>query len=276
MESMMLRSHARGASWRGLCASIGVVLLMSAVAGAQKLVPTGFAPSVHVDSAYFRGETLYVVHRVSNATSSTVPVWGIVLETPATGISQKRPGNGHWFLNRGTFDGRQTVQWMGLGRATIEAGRTSPALILGGVGLPGVVRRWVIAYTPPPKTENPDREPDIDPMVQRSVPGWSVGIVPVPADGTPASLTTRLRALLTRSCGELKWITQAGVCHSLDVKLEHAQSALRSGQTNVARNELSAFANELDAQYGPQPGKRVTDAGYALLSPNVTYLLRHL
>ena len=33
----------------------------------------------------------------------------------------------------------------------------------------------------------------------------------------------RLQRLLARACDELGWIAQAGVCHSLDVKLTAAQ-----------------------------------------------------
>jgi hypothetical protein len=74
----------------------------------------------------------------------------------------------------------------------------------------------------------------------------------------------------------LGWITQQGVCHSLDVKLAGALRALSSKSPNVARTELTAFVNELDAQHGSQPGKHVSHDAYALLRPNAVYLLGRL
>ncbi len=235
--------------------------------------PAGFSASVRVDSARRRGDTLFVTHTATNSTSSPQPLWGFVLETPTAVAVQRRPPIGHWLLNLGIFGGRQSAQWLGLGDAKVSPGHHTPPLSLGAVGIPDIVSYWIIAYTPPPQTDDPDGEPEVSPMLQRSIRGTTVGVAPLPPNATAASLTARLRSLLGRSCGELKWISQAGVCHSLDVKLAHAEEAFNSGQVAVAREQLAAFMSELDAQHGPQPGKYVGDSAYALLQSNASYIL---
>jgi hypothetical protein len=52
--------------------------------------------------------------------------------------------------------------------------------------------------------------------------------------------------------------------------------ALASGQTTVARETLTGFTNELDAQRGAEPGKHVSDEAYALLALNASYILSRL
>ncbi|MFS8638569.1 MAG: hypothetical protein FWJ74_10805, partial [Gemmatimonadota bacterium] len=79
-----------------------------------------------------------------------------------------------------------------------------------------------------------------------------------------------------RACGELGWITNAGVCRSLEAKLEAAERSLERGNTNSARGQLGAFLQELEAQHGPQPGKHVSDNAYWLLKINVEYVLSRM
>lgn len=259
------------------CAAFALVALpCCAAVGVAQTGPAGFSANVHVDSIRRRGDTLFVTHTATNAPSSPQPLWGFVLETPVAVAAQRTPASGDWFTNLGVFGGRQSAQWLGLGDAKVAPGHHTPPLSLGAIGIPDIVSYWIIAYTPPPQTDDPDGEPEVSPMLQRSIRGTTVGVAPLPQNATAASLTVRLRALLGRSCGELHWISQAGVCHSLDVKLIHAAEALDAGQTAAAREQLRAFMNELDAQHGPQPGKHVNDAAYALLEPNVSYILSKL
>lgn len=248
-------------------------LLAAAPALHAQMVPPGFSARVQVDSAWYRGDTLFVAHTVSNAPSSSGRLWGFVLETPAPLATQAQSSTGDWMLHRGVFAGRPTAQWIALGAAKPHPGESTPSLSAGAIGVPDVVSYWMIAYAPPRQTDDPDREPPVSPMLQRSIRGTTVGIVPVPAGATPAALTTRLRDLLGHACGDLGWITQQGVCQSLDVKLGHAQEAFAAGQSATARNELTAFLNELDAQHGAEPGKHVSDAAYALLAANARYLI---
>ena len=77
--------------------------------------------------------------------------------------------------------------------------------------------------------------------------GTTVGVVPFPANRSREALLARLDGLLTQSC-TLGWVDNAGVCHSLEVKV-------RSGATEALLHELEA-----------QRGKHVNDAAYFLLS----------
>ncbi len=238
--------------------------------------PPGFSASVHVDSVRRRGDTVFVTHTAINSASSPQLLWGFVLETPVAVAVQRTPTRGDWFTNLGIFGGRQSAQWLGGEDAKVPPGKHTPPLSLGAIGIPDIVSYWIIAYTPPPQTDDPDGEPEVNPMLQRSIRGTTVGVAPVPYGATAASLTARLRTLLDRSCGALHWISPAGVCHSLDVKLVHAMEALGAGQIATAREQLTAFMNELDAQHGPHPGKHVGDAAHALLLPNASYILSKL
>lgn len=277
MRPLVIRSICSEERRTGPIARIGTCALLAfAPALPAQMVPTGFSATVQVDSAYYRGDTLYVSHTASNAPGSPGALWGFVLETPTPVAVQHRPSTGHWLLNLGVFGGRQSAQWLALGAAKARPGQRTPPLSIGAAGIPDIVSYWVISFTPPPQTDDPDGEPEVNPMLQRSIRGSTVGIVPVPTGATAASLTARLQTLLGRACGELGWITQRGVCHSLDVKIVHAREALAAGQTTRARNELTALLNELDAQHGAQPGKHVTDSGYALLAANARYLLGRL
>ena len=66
---------------------------------------------------------------------------------------------------------------------------------------------------------------------------------------------------LSQVCTSLGWIGDAGVCHSLQVKLNAAGAAFQRGQTRTASNQLGAFRAELEAQHG----KHVNEAAYFLL-----------
>ena len=92
----------------------------------------------------------------------------------------------------------------------------------------------------------------------------------------PSSGLSVIRSDLDRACGELGWITNAGVCRSLEAKLEAAERSLERGNTNSARGQLGAFLQELEAQHGPQPGKHVSDNAYWLLKINVEYVLSRM
>lgn len=89
----------------------------------------------------------------------------------------------------------------------------------------------------------------------------------------PVALTLRmLREQLDFSC-ESGWISHHGICRSLAAKLAHAEALQGRGQTAQSRSVLRAFVAELDAQHGPEPGKHVSDAAFAMLTTNAQVLL---
>jgi hypothetical protein len=71
-----------------------------------------------------------------------------------------------------------------------------------------------------------------------------------------------------RSCEELNWVTNHGVCNSLEVKIRNVKRHIERGKTKQAENVLNAFLNEVKAQRG----KHITEEGYALLYYNAEYL----
>ena len=252
-------------------------LVIPAALGAQG-APSGFAVTTRVDSIEVRGETIRLGLSVENARTSPVELWGIIVDAPSPVTRQEAPAltpgipDADWF--RQTIRAGQSVsEWLVIADVAFAPGTRTPTLWYEASGLPGLVTYRAVAYLPPPQTQNPDEEAPIDPVTRKSILGTTVGIVPAPSgsDAAPAALATRLLDLQGRSCA-LGWITQQGVCHSLEVKLQHAGAALAAGTLEEARGDLQAFINELDAQNG----KFVTTTAYALLRPNAQYLLARL
>jgi hypothetical protein len=230
---------------------------------------------VQVRGATLVGDTITIGYVVENVRVGGEDFSALLVAAPAPVVRMPKPARLDWVTDS-RYRKRRIAVWVLTEDEMLHPGQTSPALTLVARGLPGLVRYWAV----PDLTAHPPRYIDEDATEDSyftySDTGTTVGAVPVPAGATAASLATRLRALSNRACGPLGWIGQPGVCHSLDVKLAHVQDALADGQTNVARNELTAFLNELDAQHGTRAGKTVGDEAYALLALNAAYLLAHL
>jgi hypothetical protein len=245
---------------------------------------------------------------VTDGPTSAQKLWGFTLEARVPQPVQNQPP-GHWMLHRGPFAGQESVTWIALGATKAAPGASTPPLDVGAVGIPGVVSYYTIADTPPPRTTDPDGEDPSDQMLQRSLSGTTVGIVRVPAAATPTTLTARLRNLLTQACNELQWVgpgapvaaslsvaytpaTANGArrtltssaaaaaraplpasCQGPDASLAAAHRALVAGATATARDQLTAFVQQLD---GLRANGQINGAGYGLLAGNATYLLNHM
>jgi hypothetical protein len=255
-----------------------LIALFALPSSAQQRDLGGLRPlgvRVHVRSATIVGDTVTLAYAVENARTGGEDFSALLVATPAPVIRMPKPARFDW-VTHPRYRKRDIAVWVLVEDDMLHPGQTTPDLTLVGRGIPGVVRYWAVPDLeahPPRYVDEDDSE---DSYFVYSDTGTTVGIVPVPASATPASLAARLRALTSRACGRLGWISRAGVCQSLDVKLAHAQSALASGEMTVARNELGAFLDELDAQHGPQPGKAVSDEAYALLSLNAAFLRSRL
>jgi hypothetical protein len=70
----------------------------------------------------------------------------------------------------------------------------------------------------------------------------------------------------------LGWIKNQGLVTSLDAKLNNAKKKIASGDKKTAKNLLSAFQNEVQAQNG----KQLTPEAYALLYFNAKYMIDRL
>ena len=230
--------------------------------------------SVHVTHAHLAGDTTTIDYAVENVQPGGEDFWGLLISTPAAVVRMPAPTSLHWGIHP-RYRKQPIVGWMLYEDTLVAPGRTTPPLRLMALGIPDIVRYWAVPdlEANPPAPSYDEEPPTHDYYFTFSDSGITVGVVPVPPGATTASLTARLRTLLGRTCAELGWITPGGICQSLDVKLQQAQGAIAAEQGQAARTALAAFANELDAQHGPQPEKHVNDAAHALLSLNAAYLL---
>ena len=83
---------------------------------------------------------------------------------------------------------------------------------------------------------------------------------PASALSTPVVGLDWLSADLSKAC-TLKWISSAGVCNALRVKLANARTSVDARNLQAARGMLDAFLKEL----GAQRGKHVDQNAFALL-----------
>jgi hypothetical protein len=83
-----------------------------------------------------------------------------------------------------------------------------------------------------------------------------------------------LQAFQARSCADLQWITDTGLCASLGARLGRARQALARADRTGARAELRSFLSELEARHGA--GLPVSDNAYWLLKVNAGALLGRL
>jgi hypothetical protein len=254
-----------------------VIILPLSVQGQERNLG-GMQPlsvRVGVRSATLVGDTVTLVYAVENVRVGGEDFSALLVTMPAPVVRMSKPARLEW-VTSGRYRKQGVAVWVLVTEEMLHPGQTSPDLSVAARGLPDLVRYWAVPDLEAHPPRYIDGDSDEDPYFIYSDTGTTVGIVPVPPGATPASLADRLRALAARACGQLGWISKPGVCHSLDAKLANAQGAIGSGQATAAQNELSAFANELDAQHGSQPGKAVSDEAHALLAPNAAYLRARL
>lgn len=204
-----------------------------------------------------------VTYTLRNTASSRAGVFEFAIESPVTVADAISPDPEH--IVTAVRDRSGDIASWGWIAYQLAPGDRATGLSYEAVGLPGFVRYRVLPYAETPIAgENSvvmrDDRDTTGPRFEGNGAdfrlGRTVGIVAVPADQSPEALRSRLGALLDEAC-TLGWIDGRGVCNSLRVKL------------GPQKGGLQALQRELEAQRG----KHVNDAAYALLYPNVTYLL---
>lgn len=259
--------------------SLVLVALASASAAGQG-APV-FKTSARIDSVVFGDGTIRLGLSVQNSHSSTVSLWGVIVDAPSrvTRIDAplSTPGipDADWFRQTDR-QGRSVAEWFLVAENEFAPGARTPTLSFEALGVATLVSYHAVYHAPPPKTDNPDEELPRDQALQRSVPGTIVGIGPGPSAMSPIDLVSRLTLFLNRSCGELAWIDNRGVCQSLGAKLNAARASISANDRSATQGQLKALLNELEAQHGDQPGQHVTTSAYALLRSNALYLLSRL
>lgn len=191
---------------------------------------------------------------------------------------------GPWVAWHVPYDGRSFCSFEGPTIPLRAGGRLEASLSTELLPVPGTVRaigfregiRWP---THDPIPQNDRARMVIDSL--QDAHGWIAVSTIVPARDpsafdSPANAIGLIRIDLAQACVQLGWITNPGVCRSLEAKLEEAARSLRRGRTDAAREQLESFLAELDAEHGAPPGKHVNDNAYALLRTNAEYLLSRL
>lgn len=204
-----------------------------------------------------------VSYTLQNGRTSQAPVFEFAVESPVTVDDATSPDPEHIVTAVRDLSG-DIASW-GWIAYQLAPGDRATNLSYEAMGLPGFVRYRVLPFTETPVAgENgvviADEVDAIGPRFEGNGRefrlGRTVGIVAVPADASPEALRSRLGSLLNEAC-TLGWIDSRGVCNSLRVKL------------GPQKGGLQAMRNELEAQRG----KHVSESAFALLYPNVTYLL---
>jgi hypothetical protein len=141
----------------------------------------------------------------------------------------------------------------------------------GGFGvrspyLPGV-REFAAIPTEQSCCTKPNPQGELPSAFSFRVRGFTVA----PTYGPDEMTLQVIRDLLGRICGELRWISQEGVCKSLRARLD----AGGLGEAAGRREQLQAFLQELDARHDAA-NKPVSNNAYWLLKVNGEFLLSHM
>jgi hypothetical protein len=118
--------------------------------------------------------------------------------------------------------------------------------------------------------------PEADVTVKRKV----LGPATPPAELNPVDFLDNIIDM-KHEAFSLGWITNKGIERSLDAKLDAARKKLSAGDYGTARNILTAFVNEVEAQGCEShddcsKGKHLLPEAYALLKYNAQYLADNL
>lgn len=241
---------------------------------------TPAAPKVRVAAhvAHFasRGDTLEIGYVVQNLPSSPYELWAFFIDSPVTALALSAPSDRHaWSTHRSRGDEVMAI-WMA-DASNVRPGESTPELRMKAVGVTDLVG-YIALHDLTQVRDTIDAEDDAphDMVRERGAHGTTVAIVPAPVASSPGRELRRLRRLVQWACGSAQWIPQRGICNSLQAKLEQAAAALAAGRRSGARPHLAAFLAELDAQHRGERDDHVTTSAYALLRPNVVFLLRLL
>src|SRR6266487_1040120 len=198
------------------------------------------------------------------ATGGRVPV---IDHVPAGPISP--PNWQAWLFNSGI------LAWLGTRGGLHARDSIAPGTSLSGFGirssyLPGIRSVWV-EPTWQDCCSQPRGPEDVHPSpTEFRVAGLTVG-----PSLHPDSVSIQvLQAFHARTCTELRWISDAGVCASLGGRLDRARQGLTQADRTGARAELRSFLSELEAQHGV--GRPVNDNAYWLLKVNAEFVLGRL
>ncbi len=232
---------------------------------------------VRMDLSAPRGtgtNTLPATGRFSHDAGGSAPVIDNVPAGPIT------PSNWKASLFSSPIVSRAILQWHGARGGLHDVDSIPPGGGLSGFGirspyLPGIRSVWAYptwqSCCSRPRPPRPDVPPEEHPRPDEfQVAGLTVG----PTLHPDSASIQVLQALQARTCTELRWISDAGLCASLGERLDRARQGLTQADRTGARAELRSFLSALEAQHGV--GRPVNDNAYWLLKVNAEFVLGRL
>ncbi len=169
----------------------------------------------------------------------------------------------------------------------IMPGQSFGGFIIVSPGIPTIREiivepKWVLVVEGYVSEEDEKKAKEIEEQI--AFKGKTLGPTAPPLDFNPLDFLNYIISM-KHEASSLGWITNKGIEQSLDAKLSAARKKLEKGDTETAKNILSAFINEVEAQgcesyeggSAPCPkGKHLTPEAYALLKYNAMYLIERL
>lgn len=244
--------------------AVALVLAVSNVAVGQSGSVDLADLHVHVQptASFLAGNMTRITYVVANTQRSERPLFEFTVHSPVRVWRLEIPGPATRYLRATEEAGTHVVSWSWLDGMP-RPGESSPILVYEAIGLPGIVSYRALQYYGVRDVPTTDRtvsgELRFDASGIDHVVGKTVGVDTLPLDLRPVALTKRLRALVDEACA-LGWITSAATCHSMRQNSRPVPHALR-----ILHRSLVA-----------QRGETVTEAAFALLLPNVEFVLAKL
>ena len=232
------------------------------------------SPKIELVSLTVSGDTLTYVYRVENGTEPPAEAGRgvITMILPCAGASQQlNPPRSQPVGWRMTVysDGSSLSDcyFEGSEAGVINIGQATSGFAIRSTALPGLDSARFVGVSGGAQVATGEDTPD---TVYRLINNLSDGgrtavailpTVPRQQVATVGPSLSVLRERLMTACSPLNWVDNLGTCRSLQAKLDAAAASLGRGQTTTARNQLSAFRAELDAQRG----QHVNENAYFLL-----------
>jgi len=241
-------------------------ILAAAAAHTADARQTATAINLQLDvqptASFQAGNMTRVAYVVANAPRSTDRLFEFAVRSPVPVWRLEVPGPSTQYLGATREGGENVASWGWLDDMP-RPGESSPVLAYEAIGLPGIVTYRALRYfgvRAPRADGSTEPEPlHFERAGAEYTVGKTVGVVSLPLDLRPASLARRLRRLVDEACA-LGWVDGAATCRTLRANAKPSARALRT------------FHRELVEQRG----RAVSEAAFALLAPNLEFLMARM
>jgi len=170
-------------------------------------------------------------------------------------------GPGGWVADPGVIQDSSAALWYaGRKAALIRPGSSLGPFVLRGTGLVASVTYRIEGDYAPPVYNDSTGQPiqHATSFWINSVPGRTIGLIPIPADSSPTGLLRAVQSVLAHFCGAASGAS--GICTSLNAKLAAASDALARGERVAAADDIRAFRQELASSAATALGSGVSTA----------------